>query len=666
MPARVTAIRCVLAALLLVVSAGRAFGGGDDGASLASAHGFLKRGLFEIAEKEYRGVLAGGPDATEMQQANYGLAVCLVRQNKFESASPILKKLLDDEDFAFAADVGVMLAQCRSALGDFDGAAEIVARCRGRLAGHALADDAALIGIEALYRAGKSRDCQRNAEAFLKAFADSDLAPLVRAYGSLASAQVGDDAAAVKLARSAMAGGLPEAMAIRVRLSLADALLRSDDLDGAADSYEIVRKAGGPLAARAALGRGAALWKKGDPAAAALVAEALKTPEALGDANVAYAQLIRGRLAFDAGQYEVAEAALEKSALIAERVAPRYLDQARYWRAKCFLRADDAKRAIELLAEAIAAHPDSALNAEMRFDASVALMRLERYDDAIAAINAFIDQNKGHALTPGALAMLASALHQTGDYAESDERIAAWRDIAGRAMSADLAFLHAENAYLTGDYASAAARYAAFLKVDADDARSAVARRRLGLSQYRNRDYEPAMKTLSALGEGGATPATIFATGDMYFLNRDWRNARSWLDRFIAASEGAPTDDALLKSGIAHQRVGEYETALRRFTSLVEQEADTPHRAQAVFEMGQTLVAMDRLEDAAKAFQLVLKMKGAKRFANPAREHLASIGLRTGRPELAAETFAAMAGDQASDDERASARLRQAEALIQA
>lgn len=669
MPARMFYSRCTIAMLLIAGLAAQAHGGGDDAASLATAHGFLKRGLYEIAEQEYRRVLADSPDETESLQANYGLSVCLVRQSRFQDAAPILSKMFDDESFAFAADVGVMLAQCKSALGDYDGAADVVAHCRGRLAGHALADDAALIGVEALYRAGKHRDCLRNAAAFLKAYADSNLAAMVRAYGGLSAVQLGQDATAVEMTKAALSGGLPDSMAVRVRLTLADALQRTGDLDGAANAYEDVRKAGGPLAPRAALGRGSALWKKGDHAAAmALIDEALKSPEAMGAANVAYAQLIRGRMLLDASRFKDAESALEKSATASAELSLPYLDQARYWRAKCLLRGDDAKTAADLLTAAIEAHPKSELVAEMRYDLAVAYVRLGRYEDAIEALNSFVAKHADHSLMPGALAMLASARHQTGDYAGSDEQIVAWRKAADSmtALPADLAFVHAENAYLTGDYSAAAERYVAFINSAATDSRSAVARRRLGLSQYRNGDRDAAMKSLTALGEGGETPATIFAIGDMYFNSRDWQNARSWLDRFIASPDGAPTDDALLKSGIAHQRVGDYETALRRLTSIVERETASPHRAQAVFEMGQTLVAMDRLDDAAKAFRRVLKMKRAKRFANPAREHLASIGLRTGRPELAAETFAAMAGEDASDDDRASVRLRQAEALIQA
>ncbi|MCB9853688.1 MAG: tetratricopeptide repeat protein [Phycisphaerales bacterium] len=669
MPARTFYSRCSMAMLLIVGLAAQAHGGGDDAASLATAHGFLKRGLYDIAEQEYRRVLADSPDETESQQAHYGLAVCLVRQSRFADASPLLSKLFDDESFAFAADVGVMLAQCRSALGDYDGAADVVARCRGRLAGHALADDAALIGIEALYRAGKHLDCLRNATAFLKAYADSNLAALVRAYGGLSAAQLGKDADAVELTKAALRDGLPDAMAERVRLTLADAMQRTGDLDGAAEAYEVVHKAGGTLASRAALGRGSAMWKKGDHSAAmALLDEALKAPEAIGAANVAYAQLIRGRVLLDDGRFADAESALEKSEIASAELSLPYLDQARYWRAKCLLRGDDAKKAVDLLRAAIEAHPKSELIAEMRYDLAVACVRMQRNEDAIDALNDFAKRHSDHPLMPGARVMLASAKHQTGDYRGSDEQIAAWRkeSTSGTALPADLAFVHAENAYLTGDYAAAADRYAAFLKSSEADSRSAVARRRLGLSQYRNGDLDAAMKSLSALGEGGETSATVFAIGDIHFSNRDWQNARSWLDRFIAAPDGAPTDDALLKSGIAHQRVGDYETALRRFTSIIEQAEESPHRAQAVFETGQTFVAMDRLDDAAKAFRRVLKMKGAKRFANPAREHLASIGLRTGRPELAAETFAAMAGEDASDDERASVRLRQAEALIQA
>lgn len=668
MPSRLRSICCLVAGVVAIGFPISAFAGGD-GASLASAHGFLKRGLYELAEKEYRGVLAGQPDATESMQANYGLSVCLVRQDRYRDAESVLAGLYERDEFAFGADVAVMLAQCKSALGDYDGAARVVAESRGRLAGHALADDAAVIGIEALFRAGKFRACQTNAAAFLKSYSDSKLAALVGAYGGLSAAQLGDDAAAVSLTRNALAAGLPDALASRVRLAMADALQRSGQLDEAAKAYASVREAGGALAPKATLGLGSVHWRQGDVAAAMpLIDSALNSPAEIGEENVAFAQLIRGRMLLDAGRYPDAQEALEKSARLSAAGKYPYLDQADYWRAKCYLRNGDAKAAAELLGQATESHADSGLIAEMRYDYAVALMRLERYEDVVAAAETFLKEHRDHALVPEALKILASVMHQMGRYQESDDYVARWREAskAGDVLPADVGFMSAENAYLTGDYAAAAMRYAAFLAKSPTDARSAIARRRLGLSQYRKGDYGAAMTALTALGDGGQTAATIFAVGDMHFLQRDWQQATTWLDRFVASPEGSPTDDALLKSGIAHMRLGEYETALRRFTSIVERDEPSPHRAQAVFEMGQTLVAMDRLEDAAKAFRRVLRMDEAERFATPSREHLASIGLRSGKPELAAETFAAMADADASDDARANARLRQAEALIQA
>lgn len=669
MSIRMRLVLCVVVVAYSSGFAGRAIAGGDDGASLASAHGFLKRGLYDMAEKEYRRVLAESPGEVETKQARYGLAVCLLRQGKYAESGSLLGSLYDDESFEFSADVAVMLAQCMSALGKYESAARIVADSRGRLAGHALADDAAAIGIEALYRDGKYRVCLLNAEAFLKAYKESNLAALIRAYGGLSAAQVNEDEKAVTLSNAALAGGLPDAMAVRVRLTLADALQRTGDLDGAASAYVEVRTTGGELAAKAALGLGAVRWRQGDyDAALSLVNEALKSPSAIGDENVAYAQLIRGRLLLEAGKYSEAESAFEKSAIISEKASFPYADQASYWRAKCFLRDGNAERAAELLRDAIEKHSDSKLVPDMRYDLAVALVRLHKNAEAVEAIKAFVDSHADNAMVPDALKLLVSVTHQMGDYVASDRQITAWRNASKsqEALPAELAFIHAENAYLSGDYKSAARRYAKFLKASSDDTRSGIARRRLGLSQYRVGAFDAAMTTLTALGDGGQTPATIFAIGDMHFTQRDWQQAESWLDRFLASPADSPTDDALLKSGIAHMRLGEYETALRRFKSIVDREGDSPQHTQAVFEMGQALVAMDKLDDAATAFRQVIKMKDGARFVSPAREHLAAIGLRTGRPELAAETFAAMADADTSDDDRSSARLRQAEALIQA
>lgn len=629
--------------------------------SLPAAHGMLSRGLYDLAEKEYRRVLADEPVGEVKTQALYGLAVSLVHQNRFEPAIPLLKTLLKQEDFTFAADTAVMLAQCDLATGEFSAAAEVIASNRAQFEGHALADDAAAIGIEALFRAGSHEACAKNAKSFEAHYADSPLASRVSAFAGMAFAAQGKDVPAIAQLRAALSRGIPESMRPHVQLALAESLHRSGKRAEAVEAFELVNRSSGDLASRASLGQAVAQWELGDlKSARKSVEKALESPSGI---DLPYAQLIRGRILFDAGEFEAAR----KAFVAASTDSSAHRDRAAYWTAKCYLRENDAEHAVDVLQEAVAGYGDSERVAEMRYDLAVALIRLERTEDAIVAMTDFLKRHGDNRLVQDARRMLAGSLHRAGHYDESDKAIAKWREEAGdHPLPPELAFVFAENAFLTGDFEAATTRYKAFMAMRVNDERLPIARRRLGLAHYQLKQFDKALEQLSALGDAAQTSATLFAVGDIHFANREWGDARTWLDRFVVAAGDAPPDEALLKSGIACMRLNEHETALRRFDAIIERGSDDPQYVQALFERGQALVALERFEEAADALQRVLKQEGADRFAAASREHLAAIGLRLGLPELAAETYSALAKSQENKRDRASALLRQAQALIQA
>ena len=655
-------LKSILSASLIFFVAENPVAGADDSGepSLATAHGMLSRGLFDLAEKEYRRVLKSGPDEESETQARYGLAVSLVRQNRFEPATSLLKKLLRIDDFAYAADAAVMLAQCRLAAGEYGAAAEVISDHRSRFDGHALADDAAAIGIEALYRAGAHEACSKNASTFLRQFADSPMAGRVGAFGGMALAATRADSAAVDRLRAALSRGVPASMRSHVQLALAESLHRLGKRGDAIEAFEAVGKSGGALASRAHLGQAVAQWESGHlQAALKKIEKALEKPVEI---DFPYAHLIRGRILFDMGE----TVAARKAFTAASTDASAYRDRAAYWSAKCHMRGGDIDRAVGVLEDAVKSHVDSARIVEMRYDLAVGLVRLERTDEAIDALGGFLEKHDDHRLSQDARRMLAGSLHRAGRYEESERVIADWRENGAKTLPVELAFVDAENAFLAGNYKSAVSKYTSYLARDGIGERLPIARRRLGLAHYQLKQFDEALGQLSALGDGAQTPATQFAIGDIYFSKREWREAKTWLDRFVVSSGDAPTDESLLKSGIACMRLDESETAIRRFDAIIDRGTEGDHFVQAMFEKGQALVTLERFEAASEALQRVLTLENSERFAAASREHLAAIGLQLGRPDLAAETYSALAKSQKSKSAQAKARLRQAQALMRA
>ncbi len=632
-------------------------------ASIKVANGLLNRKLYDLAEAEYRRVLATDPKGERRQQAQYGLAVALVRQEKLAAATELLAELLDADDFAFRADVAVMLAQCKLAAVEYTTAAQIIADHREVFADHPLADDAAALGIEALYRAGHFGACADNAEAFMARYVQSPSAGLVCAYAGMAQANLGKDRAAIKALKNALRFDVPASHVAHVRLTLAEAYARQGQTDEARAAFGELINAAPPLAARAQQGLALLAWQADDLASALhAVNLALKHPEAI---DRDFALQLRGRINFQRNSF--ADALVDFETLYNDDDGRSASDV--YWLAKTLAQLDRNDRAVDVLADAIERYSDSDLIGDLRFERAVALVRLDRLDEALSSLKIVLAKHENATFVPEALRLCAIVTHRQSQFQTSSDYIAQWQTRTGTTadeLPADLIFIRAENAFLTDEFADATAAYRTFLSKYATDDRATAARRRLGLAHYRLQQYEPALTALTELTDADHTPASIYAVGDIYFAKRDWQNAQTWLARFVADKPKTGIDDGLIKLGLAQMRLTEFASAIERFNALLERDADSPHAPQAIFERGQCLLALERFEDAARSFGNVLKNRSAQRLHAPAREHLAALGLKLGKPEMAARYYAEAA--EASDDlnQRAAAVCRQSDALLRA
>lgn len=632
-------------------------------ASIKVANGLLDRKLYDLAEAEYRRVLATEPDGQRRQQAQYGLAVALMRQDKLAPATDLLTTLIDVDEFEFRADAAVMLAQCKLAAADFQTAAQIIADHRKAFTDHPLADDAAALGIEALYRAGHFEACVDNAEAFVTRYAQSPSTGLVCAFAGMAQANLGRDRAAIKSLKNALRFEVPTSHAAHVRLSLAEALSRRGQTDEARAAFSELADAAPSISARAHQGLALLAWQADDLASALRSIElALKHPEAI---DRTFALHLRGRIHFQRSTY--AEALRDFETLYDNKRERSPTDA--YWLAKTLARLEHYDRAVSVLAEAIAEYQDSDLIGDLRFERAVGLVQLEQFDDALNALQVVLAEHKDGAFVAEALRLCAIVTHRLSQYETSSDYIAQWQDrteTVEAKLPADLIFIQAENAFLTDNFANAAAAYRAFLSTHATDDRAAAARRRLGLAHYRLHQFQPALAALTKLGEAAHTSASIFAVGDIYFAQRDWQNAQQWLTRFVVSKPKMGVDDGLIKLGLAHMRRSEFETAIERFNALLARDADSPHAPQAMFERGQCLLALKRFEEAARSFESVLNNRAATRLHEPARNHLAALGLKLGQPELAARYYGDAAQQSDNLEQRATAICRQSDALLQA
>ncbi|MCH6552082.1 MAG: tetratricopeptide repeat protein, partial [Planctomycetes bacterium] len=148
----------IICALVLCVAPARGQDTIDDSTALRgyfTGNGLLNREMYELAVPEYRRFLDDHADHEKAPVARYGLAVSLFRLARYDEAVVELKQLRPRAGFAYAAEVLTILGQCQLARGQFDMAAECFGDVLREHPGHDLADDAAALAAESLYRAGR-------------------------------------------------------------------------------------------------------------------------------------------------------------------------------------------------------------------------------------------------------------------------------------------------------------------------------------------------------------------------------------------------------------------------------------------------------------------------------------------------------------------------------
>lgn len=623
-----------------------------------SANGLLNRGLHEMAAAEYEEFLAEHPRHEKAALARYGLGVARYRLSQFEAASKALTPLLREDDFEFAAEAMVLLGQSELARREYARAAEVLTAAQKAHPGHDLADEATVGAIEALYSLSKFDEAAAWARTFASRYEDSPLRDRAEFFAGLAEMKRSSFKASAEHFGWIVENASQGAFADQAGLLLAQCRQRGGVIDEAIAGYRaVLSRAGTQFASDARLALGSLLLGKGDARGAARALDALIESDA-DHPQIATAHLLRGRAAFDSGEFAEAVAALGRVEEATESDELR--GEAAYWIGKSKLRAGDAGGAAGALARAIEDHPEHRLLPEMRYDLGVALVRQQKYDDASLVLKAMLAKGEDHPLIPDATYLLAIAEQQRGNYDDS-LRFAGQigSDYAGHAQQGGAAFLAAENLYLLERYDEAIDAFTAFLSQHADSSEADQARFRLGSALHRVGKLEEAKPVLEAVAATGndAFASAKYALGDLHFQRSEWKTAAKWMKKYLAGGDDVSlADDAMLKLALSQQRAGETDEAIETFTKLIDRFPESPHRLQAIFERGQSFVAAGRDEEAGRDFNMVVAQGEGSRFAPYALNHLASLSMKRGDFETTASLYE-KTGRAGGDDSLASSAL---------
>ena len=667
----------LLQVAFVMVTAGMAAGAGvvepaaTDGSGLRkfhSANGLLNRGHFDLAVAEYREFLAAHDRHEKASVARYGLAVCLFRMERYDEAAAELDKVLRRAGLPYEADAFMILGQCNLARSRYPDAAEAFDQVINKHRDHDLADDAAAGAAEALYRAGRFADSIARSNLLVTQWPTSPLRERGLYFHALAAMSQGTFEEALKRL-SALVEAFPKGeFAGQAPLLMAKCYHNQDLSDQAAAKYQDVLKGtDARLVPDALFGLGTLALQEGRPEEAAKSFEELITRNADGElARTARLHLARAKL--ELGELQRALKLFHDCS--ADLHGTPLEDDVAYWTTKCFLRQGRFADAAEQLAQAVERFPTSDLLPEMIYDMAVALVRNRDFGAAVAALKTFRSRFSDHDLGADALHLLATAEHQERSYDDSKEHCREFAEShRAHELLPEILFLSGENEFLSAQYERTAEHYRGFLKRYPDHPRAADARCRLGMALYYLEDFDGAETELASVIDGSKPDKSrrygLFILGDINFQRGAWNTAERFLSSYVSFGLDLPSaGDALLELGIAHQRQKHHEEALTSFDSLIEHFRESAHLVHAMFERGQALLALNRLDEAEAAFRQIVDQGAPQPFATHALGHLATIAMRRDDFSKAAELYELAGSNGAAD--AANALFRRGEALLAA
>ncbi len=595
-----------------------------------SANGLLNRGLYELAVSDYRTFLESHGDHEKALVARYGLGVSLYRLDRLNEAQEALFPLLDHPQFEYEAEVLLILGRCRASAGANDEAADHFRRILKRYPEHDLADDAACFLAEALYASRAFSKVANPCEILIERWPDSprrERAELFRGFADMALEHYGEGIQHFE----AMLKRFPKGEhADQVSLLYAKCLHLSGALQKATHQYrEIIEQGEAQFVPDALFGLARLLYEDDRLDDSGVLLKGLLKRYKDHDLQ-SPAHLLLGRIYFQQDKNDLALRQFQQLA----KLAPAYRDDAAYWSAKCAFQQGKYRQTERQLAEAVEQYKESELLPQMIYDRAVSLLRLDRDEDAIEILNAFLDGFPEDKLAPNARYAIASSQHERARYDECRETCGDFvKQHPKHRLLAAVRFLAAENEYLAGRNEEAVEQYGQFLDEYNEDERASVARYRLGMGLYRLGRFDEAKPYLDqstiVVEEHPEFAPALRALGEGYFQNEDWSEAESNLTAYLGQHpDDASRSDVLLKLGLARSHQDNPDGAREAFELLLELDADSPQHLQGMFELGQVLVKTNHPSRAKQMFLEVIKQGDDTRYAPYAFEHLGVLAMK--------------------------------------
>jgi len=604
--------------------------GADDAAlrALDAANGLLRRELFDLAEPEFRKLLATSADEEVLRLARYGLAVCLVRQDRARDAAGELEVLAGEGAFTFAGEVQMMLGHCRLALDQPVDAARAFEQVVRKHPQHALADAARAGLVEALYRAGHHAVAVERAGDFAETIVEPALRARTRYFEALAGMGVAEYARAGEALETLLREHPDSELIGPARLLLGQCQARAGNFAAALATFE---RCGSAVHEDVEAGYWLAKChaRLGDHSAAQAVLDRFLQDH--GDAPLAAnAQFDLAAALVNQEQFAAAERALEG---FAERYPGSGLEPAALHASAvaAYRRGDDATCGVRLQSF-LEAHADHELFADALFLAGASAQRAQRWAEALRYCDEFAERFPGDERAAEAryrAGLAAYELEHTDEARRRLAQLAADGALPVRFLPAALVL--GDIALQVGAWAEAEKWFSTYLAGAADGAGRADALLKRGIARARLNRLREAVADFEALNSCAPQKdliaraqyelgAALAALGDHAAAQR----------AFEAAGRGEGGNE--LVAAAAYQQAvlamtgRDYQSAIGHWTRVIETVADAgatgdaaTQRGEAMFQRGQCRVALSDFAGALADFRAVAERGEASPRAADAR-----------------------------------------------
>jgi TolA-binding protein len=552
---------------------------------------------YDKAIKSFEQAAKAAPDAAD--EADYWIAKCELRQDKFQAAARRLQKALKEHpNSKLIAEMTYDRAVALGRAGEVESAITCAEQFAERHADHPLMPDALELSAMLLHQSGKYEESQGRCADYLERFGTNPRA-------------------------AAVAFVAAENDFLRKRYAEAAERYRKFVDTYAKDEHADM--------ARYRLGMSLHYAGKTDEAAP-LLANAAKRLDT--DPRVRPAVFALANAAFDRGEWKNAEELFSR--FLEKPVDRASEDDARLKLGLAFSRQKREEDAVKAFDGLLAASPESPHRLQAIFERGQALLELKRADDAKKSFEQVLAEGADSRFAPYARNHLGALALQSGDTARADELLA---DVVTHAPTPDLAaealFHRAVAQAGADDFKAAAATFGTFLESYPEHPLSNAARARRAIALSREKKFDDALKLLDRVQVGELEP--VLRAAALY--ERAWclretsrtDEAASVFSQLAADKEaGILRLHALLELASQEAAAKKFEIALERLARLQGELKAGDERTGALaeqvayrlglwqFESGRYAEAADTLASFVKAFEKSSLQPGANYYAGEA------------------------------------------------